>query len=173
MRWSEMQSRQPRLADRVRQRVVAPGVTLVVTLRNDGTPRLSPVEPLLHDGGLWLSMMSGSLKARDLVCDPRLLVHGVVTARDGRDGEVKLRGQARAESDTAKLESYAAAAAATLGWSPEVGRFHLFEVDIKHVASVRYAEHGDQYLTTWPPGREVVRRPRPVSGHRSHPVCQP
>jgi hypothetical protein len=67
-------------------------VLLVVTIRADGTPRLSPVEPFVLDGDLWLSMMLGSRKAADLVRDPRVLVHSIVTNRDGEEGEVKLRG---------------------------------------------------------------------------------
>jgi hypothetical protein len=135
MRWSDLETRQPRLARRARERLVDPGVVLVVSIRSDGTPRLSPVEPFLLHGGLWLSMMWGSLKARDLLRDPRVLVHGIVTE-----------------------QAYADAVAAALGWRPEVGRFHLFEVDVGQVSSVRYASSGDQHVTVWPPGREFVRR---------------
>jgi hypothetical protein len=39
-----------------RERLVDPGVVLVVSIRSDGTPRLSPVEPFLLRGGLWLSI---------------------------------------------------------------------------------------------------------------------
>ena len=42
------------------------------------------------DGDLWLAMLWGSVKAADLVRDPRLLVHSIVTSRGGRLGEVKL-----------------------------------------------------------------------------------
>ena len=59
MRWQDLCDRQPRLAELARQRLIAPGVLLVVTVRRDGTPRLSPVEPWLMDGELWLSMMFG------------------------------------------------------------------------------------------------------------------
>jgi hypothetical protein len=45
-------------------------VLLVVTIRADGTPRLSPVEPFVLDGDLWLSMMLGARKVADLVRDP-------------------------------------------------------------------------------------------------------
>src|SRR5438477_5896512 len=38
----------PRLAALVRERLVNTGVLLVVTLRRDGSPRLSPVEPCFH-----------------------------------------------------------------------------------------------------------------------------
>ena len=85
-----MTESQPRLAALARERLIDPGVLLVATIRRDGTPRLSPVEPLVLDGDLWLSMMWQSTKARDLLRDPRILVHSVITSRDGAEGEVKL-----------------------------------------------------------------------------------
>jgi hypothetical protein len=158
MHWSEFDKAQPRLAALARQRLIEPGVVLVATIRRDGTPRLSPVEPYVLAGDLWLSMMWGSRKALDLQRDPRILVHSVVTGRDGAEGEVKVRGSARAEHDTAVQRRYADAVAADLGWSPEVGRFHLFAVDIGDVTVVRYdTASGDQYVACWPPGREYVR----------------
>jgi hypothetical protein len=80
MRWSEVEQSEPRLAKVMRRRLVAPGVLLVVTLRRDGTPRLSPVEPFVLDGDLWLSMLWESRKAADLRRDPRLLLHSIVTS---------------------------------------------------------------------------------------------
>ena len=82
-------------------------MVLVATIRRDGTPRLSPVEPFVLDGDLWLSMMWQSTKARDLLRDPRILVHSVITSRDGAEGEVKLRGSARDEPDPAVQRRYA------------------------------------------------------------------
>jgi hypothetical protein len=159
MRWSELEDQQPKLSAVARQRLVEPGVLLVVTLRRDGTPRLSPVEPYVLDGRLLLSMMWGSQKAKDLERDSRLLVHSIVTGRDGGEGELKVRGHAVAEHDPQVQGRYAAAVAEALGWRPEVGRFHLFDVDVDHVAFVRYDEAtGDQHVVTWPPGEEFVRR---------------
>lgn len=159
MRWAELEQRQPRLAERARERLVDPGVLLVVTIRRDGTPRLSPVEPLLLDGELWLSMMWGSRKAADLHRDARVLVHGVVTSRDGQDGEVKVRGQAVARDGSATQERYAAEVSQRLDWSPTPGRFHLFALDLEQVVSIRYdSATGDQYVASWPPPREQVRR---------------
>src|SRR5262245_2152281 len=57
MRWSELETRQSRLAELGRRRLLAPGVVLVATIRRDGTPRVSPVEPYLMHGDLWLSML--------------------------------------------------------------------------------------------------------------------
>ena len=159
MKWSELEQRQPRLAEVGRQRLFDPGVVLVATIRRDGTPRLSPVEPFVMDGDLWLSMLWQSTKAADLIRDPRVLVHGVVASRDGRDGEFKVRGQARTEQDSSVQGRYAAAVGRALGWKPEVGQFHLFAVDIDHVSYLRYDDAtGDQFVTQWPPGREYVRR---------------
>ena len=76
MRWAEIKSRQPRLIEFGHRRLLDPGIVLVATIRRDGTPRLSPVEPYVMDGDLWLSMMWGSTKARDLLRDPRILVRG-------------------------------------------------------------------------------------------------
>ena len=48
-------------------------------------------------------------KAADLVRDPRVLVHSVVTNRDGDEGEVKLRGTARQHLDETVQRRYAVA----------------------------------------------------------------
>ena len=57
MDWSELERRQPALAALGRRRLLDPGVVLVATIRADGTPRVSPVEPFSLDGALWLSML--------------------------------------------------------------------------------------------------------------------
>jgi hypothetical protein len=159
MRWSQMEDSQPRLAGLGRQRLLEPGVVLVATIRDDGTPRISPVEPWILDGELWLSMLWQSRKAADLIRDPRILVHSVVASRDGGVGEFKIRGTARAEPDQAVQRRYASDVAEHLGWRPEPGRFHLFAVDIEQVTFIRYDDaSGDQFVVLWPPGREFVRR---------------
>ena len=159
MRWVDVEARQPRLAAIGRQKLVDPGVVLVGTVRKDGTARISAVEPFLWRGELWLPMLLDSLKARDLLRDPRVLVHNVVTSREGTvDGEFMLRGRAVPEDDPRVNDEIAAAIAEELPWQPEVGKFNLFRIDIEHVASIRWGDHNDQYLTRWPPGHEQVRR---------------
>ena len=159
MDWSELAGAQPRLAALGHERLLDRGVVLVATIRADGTPRISPVEPFVLDGALWLSMLWGSAKAADLQRDPRILVHSVITSRDGGEGEYKVRGRAQAEHDAGVQRRYAAAVAATLGWNPEPGRFHLFAVDIEQVTFIRYDEAtGDQHVAMWPPPREFIRR---------------
>lgn len=159
MRWDQLVEQQPRLAEVGEARLVTPGVVLVGTIRADGTPRISPVEPLVWEGDLWLSMLLGSHKATDLQRDPRLLVHSIVTSREGTAGEFKLRGRAGEVTSDAVQRGYAAQVSGRLGWDPVPGRFHLFRVDLDDVAFVRYdPETGDQFVTRWPAGEEFVRR---------------
>jgi hypothetical protein len=157
MRWQELSEREPRLAEVAHDRLIKPGVLLVATIRHDGTPRLSPVEPLIFEGDLWLSMMWQSHKALDLLRDDRILIHSVVTARDGGEGEVKLRGHAVAVDDRDVRARYCDAVA-VLGWRPEEPWFHLFCIDIEDLTLIRYAESGDQQVVRWPSRIEFVRR---------------
>jgi Pyridoxamine 5'-phosphate oxidase len=159
MRWSEIEQHQPGLAVLGRRCLVDPGVVLVTTIRRDGTPRLSPVEPFVLDGAFWLAMMWDSKKAADLKRDPRILVHSVITNREGDEGEFKLRGTAREEHDLAVQRRYARAVAQSLGWDPQPGRFHLFEVSAEHVTYIRYDPAGGyQHVAMWPPAREFTRK---------------
>jgi hypothetical protein len=159
VRWHEFEDAAPRLARVAEDKLVGPGVVLVGTIRHDGAPRISPVEPFLLEGELWLSMLWGSHKAADLERDPRVLVHSIVTSRDGGEGELKVRGVCREEDDPSVQHRYAQAVSAALGWRPEVGRFHLFAVEISSVAYLRYDDAtGDQYVVLWPRGGEFVRR---------------
>lgn len=159
MRWSELESQQPALARLGRDKMIRPGVVLVCTIRRDGQPRLSPVEPLLLDGDLWLCMLWQSQKATDLLRDPRLLVHNIVTSRDGGAGEFKVRGVAEPDARPEFQQRFADSADEQLGWRPVVGRFHLFRVEIESVAYLLYDDAtGDQRVVLWPQGKEFVRR---------------
>lgn len=159
MRWSDLEVQQPRFAALGRARLIEPGVVLVGTVRRDGTPRISPVEPLLWNGELWFSMLYGSLKARDLERDPRVLVHGIVTDRDGDAGEYKVRGLAIAENSLKQHQAYAKEIVKHVDWTPEPGQFHLFRIEINDVTFIRYDEAtGDQFVARWPSNEEFVRR---------------
>jgi hypothetical protein len=159
MRWREFEAQQPALAGVGVRKLTDPGVVLVATIRRDGSPRVSPVEPLLWDGDLWLSMGLGSYKAADLRRDPRILVHSIVTSRNGQDGEYKVRGTAVQEADPATQARYAEQVVTRLGWQPEPGKFHLFRVEVGDVTFIRWDDAtNDQYLTRWPAGTEIVRR---------------
>jgi hypothetical protein len=56
----------PEIADRGLARLNATRVALLGTVRRDGAPRISPVEPYLVAGQLFVGAMASSRKAADL-----------------------------------------------------------------------------------------------------------
>src|SRR5437773_12510803 len=93
MRWDDFAAAAPELAALGEERLRGRELCLVGTLRKGGWPRISPVEPEFVDGELLLGMMWRSPKALDLLRDPRLVVHSVVSERSGKEGDFKLYGR--------------------------------------------------------------------------------
>jgi hypothetical protein len=101
MTWRDVEAAAPELAELGRERLEARRVALLGTLRRDGSPRVSPVEPYLTQGELVFGAMAWSAKAADLLRDPRCVLHSAVTAPDSGEGELKLYGRAdEAGADT-------------------------------------------------------------------------
>jgi Pyridoxamine 5'-phosphate oxidase len=166
MRWHQFEAAEPQLAAAGVQKLAAPGVVLVGTVRRDGTARISAVEPLLFEGELWLSMGFGSHKVADLHRDPRVVVRSIVTSRDGSDGDYIVRGVAVEEVDAARQQAFADEVAARVGWRPEVGRFHLFRIDVEDVTFIRWDDAtNDQFVTRWPDRVDLVRRGTSATSH--------
>jgi len=135
MRWDEFAREAPDLAKLGAERFEKAGLSLVGTLRADGSPRISPVEPQFADGELMLGMMWQSRKALDLLRDPRLVVHSVVSDREGTEGDFKIYGRALDVSEPERRSSYADALEARIDWRPPEP-YHLFAVDIETAAFV-------------------------------------
>ena len=153
-RWADFETAAPELAALGRERFARAGIVLVGTIRNDGTPRISPVEFYVVEGHLMLGMMWQSFKARDLERDPRCLVHSVVTSRAGNEGEFKLRGRAVNVADAALRKAYGDATEAEIDWRP-TEPFHLFSLDVESAAFVVY-EEDEQRTTRWTPAEGVT-----------------
>ncbi len=159
--FAEMEAEAPELARRARERFDATGLCLVGTLRSDGWPRISPVEPLILNGQLYLGMMPGSTKSRDLARDSRCLVHSTVSDKDGSEGEVKLYGQARRIVDDVEVEQYCVALEQATGWRPKgIDDLDLWLVYVGKGAYVRF-DGSYQHFATWEPGRPLRERSRP------------
>jgi hypothetical protein len=157
MRWSAIAASEPAFGAVVFDRLIRPGVLLTGTVRRDGSPRISGAEPLVMNGDLWLSMMRTSVKAMDLARDPRILLHSIVTGPEPA-AEVKVRGTVHAEDDHDVQRRYAAAVSAEIGWSPVVGEFTLFVVDVEDVTYIGYdPDTSGQHVARWPDGLEYVR----------------
>jgi hypothetical protein len=153
--FAELEKQAPELAERARERFAATGLSLVGTLRSDGWPRISPCEPLIHEGQLYLGMMPASMKSLDLGRDPRCVVHSTVSDKDGTDGEVKLYGLARRIADADEIERYCVALEAAIGWRPQgPDDFDLWVLDIVRGAHMVFGG-GDMRFIVWEPGREA------------------
>src|SRR5262249_57035990 len=90
--WRELTQGAPELARLGLARLHAVGLVMLGTLRRDGSPRISPVEPCITGGRLLVGAMTWSGKAADLRRDPRDVLHSVVSGPDSREGELKLYG---------------------------------------------------------------------------------
>ncbi len=151
MTWEEFERDAPELAALGRERFERSGLALVGTLRRNGWPRISPVEPLIVDGHLYLGMMWRSRKALDLLRDPRCTINSVVSNRDASEGEFKLFGRALDIQDPAMRRSYSDALFEKIGWSPEESEYHLFSIDIL-AASSAIIQNEEWIRQTWADG---------------------
>ena len=163
MNWAEYVEAAPELARWGEERFKKTGLALVGTIRRDGLPRISPVEPLIADGQLYLGMMWRSRKALDLLRDPCCLVQTTVRDREDRAGELKLRGRAVDVQDPATIDRYCQALQEAVDWRPQ-GQFHLFALGIESAAFIKYLENGDQQLIEWRPGSPARERLRHWNG---------
>ena len=132
--WGVLAERDPELAALGLDRFERTGLALVGTLRKNGWPRISPVEPVIAEGQLYLGMMWQSVKALDLLRDPRCTVHSTVSDRRGSEGEFKVYGRAVDVTDQAERDRFGEALFEKIGWRPEEPDYHLFSVDIESAA---------------------------------------
>jgi hypothetical protein len=154
MTWAEFKQAAPELAEKAESLFDASGIVMVGTIRKDGSPRISPVEVLITDGKLYLGMMWQSLKALDLLRDPRCTVHSTVRDRHAAEGEFKLHGRAIDIQDAEERKRYGAALAAKIGWNPEGMNYHLFAVDVQSAGL--FANEGDaRVIKKWRVGEPV------------------
>ena len=154
MRWKEFVRAVPDLAKLGAERFEKTGLSLVGTLRADGSPRISAVEPTIVDGDLMLGMMWQSRKALDLLRDSRVVVHSVVCDREGTEGDFKLYGRTVDVSEPERRVRYADALEARIDWRPSEP-YHLFAVDIESAGFVIFGD--DRYSLAWSP-RDGLRR---------------
>lgn len=153
--WHDLTTDAPELAADVQARFDATGLAFLATLRKDGSPRISGIEPLFTHGELWLGMMPGSLKAADLRRDPRFALHAASVDKEVKEGDAKVAGRAVEVTDEAEQATF-------LGWFEEANGyappppFHLYRAEVTEVVLVRPAED-HLVITTWHEGRGIQR----------------
>jgi hypothetical protein len=144
--WSDVAKEAPALADAVRARFEAHGLALMASLRRDGSPRLSGIEFVFASSSLWLGMMPDSLKAKDLIRDPRIALHNATVDKDVAEGDAKIAGRAILVEDEASFQEYSTGFPDS-DHVPSPGEFHLFKIDVTEVSMMRPA--GDHLVIEW------------------------
>jgi predicted pyridoxine 5'-phosphate oxidase superfamily flavin-nucleotide-binding protein len=98
--WEQFAREAPRIAEVFVRRHSATGkLCMLATVRADGSPRISPMEPLIFDGRLVLVGMPNTSKFRDLERDPRFELHTATVDPYVGDGDAKVWGEARNVQD--------------------------------------------------------------------------
>jgi len=155
MRWDEFMATCPEIAEKGDERLGSAELCMLGTLRQDGSPRISPCEVDLVDGELMLGMMWQSKKALDLLRDSRCVVHSCIADRWAPAVEVKFYGTAIEIQDQARRQRYRETIKARIDWEPEEPNFHVFAIDIESAA---YASFGnDHYALAWNPEKGLRR----------------
>lgn len=149
--WAELENAVPELAALGRDLLERFEFVFVGTLTRDGSPRVNPCEAYIIDGHLLLNMMPRSLKALDLLRDPRVYVHTPVTGKDAGDGEFKLAGRARTLTDTSLRTKLDDLFWEMIQWRPDPDS-HYFEVLAERLAYHRYGD--DEVALRWSVGAE-------------------
>ena len=143
----------PRIAEIfVRRHAATHNLCLLATIRADGSPRISPMEPRIFEGRLVLVGMPGTTKYRDLARDPRFCLHtGTVDPNVG-DGDAKLWGIAENVQDPDFHARFADAVFAESGFDLRGQRFDPFFVgDLTSASSLELVDN-QLRVTIWRPG---------------------
>jgi hypothetical protein len=141
--WAEVEQQAPELAALARGFLDAFRHKTLATVRRDGSPRISGTELEISGGELWLGSMWRSVKALDLLRDPRFALHSGSPDPDaGWGGDAKLAG--RAEDVSA-----------------EGATAHRFRLDVTELVVVRLGDPPDHIvIEAWHEGRGVSRLER-------------
>ncbi|HEX2221122.1 MAG TPA: pyridoxamine 5'-phosphate oxidase family protein [Candidatus Limnocylindria bacterium] len=145
MRWSDFAAIAPQLAARGETLLTARSLALLATLRRDGSPRVSPIEPAFASGRLLVGAMSWSQKATDLRRDPRFSLHSPVTDVQGSEGEFQLFGRAERVVDEGLLS-----AAPDAWWGTHPDRADVFALDVEEAVLVTWdLERSEMTVARW------------------------
>jgi hypothetical protein len=152
--WNDVTAAAPDLAADVQARFDAHGLGLLATLRADGSPRISGIEPWFGVGEVWIGMMWQSLKALDLLRDPRLSLHSATIDTKVADGDARISGRAIVVDDEAEMAHALAEFHRSTGNEAPPGPMHLFRIDVTEIMWMR-PEDDHLVIRSWNPQRGV------------------
>jgi hypothetical protein len=152
--WSAFVEEAPHIAEIFARRHSATGnLCLLATLRADGYPRISPMEPRIFEGRLLLVGMPDTTKFRDLDRDPRFCLHTATVDTHVGDGDAKLWGEARNLQDASLHERYFDHLFTEDGFDLRGQVFDPFYVaDIVSASSLELVDN-QLRITIWKPGQ--------------------
>jgi len=155
--WRDLEQGAPRIARPGRALLDQARVALLGTLRPDGSPRISPVEPYFAGGQLMFGVMGWSGKARDLRRDLRCVLHSAISGPDAGEAELKLYGLAAPAGDPLRE------ACPEAWWSSEPrAPADVFVLDVTEAVLIEWdLERGRMASTHWSPGRGLWEQARP------------
>lgn len=156
----DLQTVAPEIAEPTAARLQKSGLGMLGTIRRDGSPRVSPIEVAFYEGRLYVGMMPGSTKFRDVERDGRISLVTAIADKDDMAGEGKLFGVAARVTDDGLAARILHAAAEASGFDPEsVAGSPMYEVMVTGAAWQRV--EGDEFVTTsWTEGGAVRHRRR-------------
>lgn len=152
--WSIFAEEAPHIAEIFVRRHKATGnLCLMATLRSDGYPRISPIEPRIFEGQLAVVGMPNTTKFADLGRDPRFSLHTATVDPHVGDGDVKLWADAVDLRDAEFHRRFAEDLFQSSGFDLRGQVFDPFYIaDINGASSVELID--DQLvITIWKPGQ--------------------
>ncbi len=132
MCWKNLENAAPELANFGLKRFEI-GVAYLATVRQDGSPRVHPVTPIIGQGHLFLFMEPSSPKGHDLRRDGRYALHSAVSDPNGTSGEFIITGSAKFKGDSAERSL-----ASQLASYTPADRYILVELIIESAISTIY-----------------------------------
>ena len=152
--WSEFVREAPGIAEVFVRRHKATGnLCFLATLRADGWPRISPMEPRIFEERLVLVGMPNTSKFRDLERDPRFSLHTATVDTYVSEGDAKVWGEVRNVQDRDLHARFAQALFDESGFDLRGRDFDPFYVaDLIGAAAVEFRD-GQLTITTWKPGQ--------------------
>ena len=159
--WNEFTEGAPRISEVFVRRHTATGnLCLLATLRSDGYPRISPMEPRIFEGHLVMVGMPNTSKFRDLARDARFCLHTATVDPYVGDGDAKLWGTATNLQDDGLHQRFATNLFEESGMDLRGQIFDPFYVADLTGASAVAIEEDQLAITIWRPGKgeRVVRK---------------
>ncbi|MFI9511074.1 pyridoxamine 5'-phosphate oxidase family protein [Nocardia sp. NPDC052566] len=152
--WSQFTEEAPHISAVFTRRHKATGnLCMLATLRADGAPRISPIEPRIFEGMLVLAGMPNTTKFKDLGRDPRFCLHTATVDTQVGDGDAKLFGTVTDVTDREVHARFAQDLFEENGFDIRGQEFdHFYVADLSSASTVEV--DGDHLnITIWKPGK--------------------